>query len=691
MGIFNLPRELEADQEPDYSLDPPEVEKSGEGMTEDELLQLVREEIDRADSFSLGVIGKERSTAYDYYYGRKYGNEEVGRSQVVSRDVMEQIDAALPALVKMFTGSDKAVEFIARKAEDVPASEQATELCNYIFYTQNNGFLLVHDAFKNALLQKIGAFKWYWDEKTDVSEEIYEGLGEEQLLMLAQDPQVEIVELTPLGQDGGAFDVKVRKKKSQGRVKICVVPPDELLVAENCYGLDADDLPAVTHRSEKTVSELVEMGYDRELVMGLADQEPNTQESVSRKDRTGDWQRKDDLRKTVWYCETYIKVDFDGDGIAERRKVCTVGQTMLHNETVPCVPMSFGTPKIMPGEFFGISMADDTMDMQLLKSTVLRMTMDSAYLSVAPRVAVDTTTVENLDDVMTVRPGGIIRAKGNAAQSVVPIVVPFLGQQTFPIMEYLDAEIETRTGVSRLMQGVDPNALNKTATGVNTLMNAAQERLALVGRGFAETLVKPMFRGIMGLLAMHQHEPLTLRLRNEYVPVDPRTWATDYDMTVNVGLGVGTKDQQLFHLQALEQAQAGIAQSPFGRLVDEQKIYNLQAKKAELAGFKNPEQFYNDPKMLPPPQPPPPPPEIQKAQMQIAADKEKAQAEMQMDGQKMQMEQQNKKEEMLMDFMLEKMKMVLELQLKEQEIRLDAMVRERIAAMHPPQFDGRPQ
>ncbi len=655
-------------------------------MTETELMAIVTGEIDRAKDFTLGTIGKERATAYDYYYGRPFGNEEDGRSKVISHDVAQQIDSALPALIKFFAGSDKAVEFTARKQEDVEVAEQTTELCNYVFYTQNRGFMLLHDAIKNALLQKTGCFKWYWDETTKVEEEVYTGVTEDVMALVSQDKSVEIVEQSPseeivIGPDGQpaqAFDIKIKRSNKSGKVKVCVIPADEILVADSAYGMDANELPCVTHHSEKTLSDLVEMGYSLEDVMSLGgDNTEYSMESQARRARTGDYQGKsheiqDEMSRKVWYDETYIKVDFDGDGVSERRKVCSVAGTMLHNEVIDEVPLSFMTTKMMPHEFFGVSMADEVMDLQLRKSALIRQSMDNLYLANTPRTVVDTTKITNLDDVMTVRMGGIIRSNGDTGGALMPIAVPFVAQHVFPMIEYIDAEEETRTGVSRLMQGIDPNTLNKTATGVNALMNAAQARIELVARGMAETGIAPMFRGVLKTLSEHQEEAknITFRLRNKYVPVDPRVWDTEYDMTINVGLGTGTKDQQLMHLQALAMDVMAAAQSPYAQvLITPDKLFNLFAKKAELAGFKDATQFMNDPAAMDPQElqqkmQPPPNPEMQKAQMQIEADKQKFQAEQQMEGQKMQADQANEGQKLQQQAALEQFKAQQQMELE---------------------------
>lgn len=680
------------------------TERPTEQMSDGELMSIVNGEIDRAKDFTLGPIGKERSTAYDYYYGRKFGNEVEGRSQIISHDVAQQIDSAVPALIKFFAGSEKAVEFTARMAEDVPAAEQATEVANYVFYTQNPGFLLLHDAIKNALLQKTACFKWYWDESVKVEEETYLQQTQDMIAMISMDPGVEVVGVNPNDTLPGSFDVKVRKKKGSGKAKICVVPPDELLVADNAYGMDADEIPCITHRKEMTLSELVEMGYDAETVLALPSGATDyTYESQARSDRMGDYSGKaheipDPMMRRVWYCETYIKVDYDRDGIAERRKVCSVEGTdePLHNEVVAEVPMSFGTTKIMPHEFYGVSMADDLMDLQLKKSSLLRNAWDNLALAITPRMGVDTTRITNLDDVMTIRMGGVIRSEGDVTGAIQPVVVPFLGQHIFPMVDYIDSESETRTGVSRLFQGVDPNTLNKTATGVNALMNAAQARIELVARGLAETLIKPMFRGIMGLMSKHQEEAqkLTIRLRNQYVPIDPRVFATDYDMTVNVGLGTGTKDQQMQHLTNIIAMQQGMLQTPAGQMFEPQvmyeKFFNAASKLVEAAGFKDSTQFFPDPKMAKPPQPQKPE-SVQVAELKGQQSMQEKQVDAQLEGQKAQSDLMVRERELQMEAAFKERELQMQAQFDQWKAQLDAHVDLMLGRMNAASNAMRPQ
>lgn len=640
-------------------------------------------------------IAQERALAYDYYYGRPFGNEMEGRSQVISADVAQAVDAALPDIMEVFVGSDQAVEFSPRNAEDVPAAEQATIGANYVFFTQNNGYALAHDFLKDGLLQKTGAFKWTWDTSIVMSEKRYVGLDDGTFQVLGDDPDVEIVahseyqdpdwqmpQMQPMGQPMQPpmlHDCIARARKEAGRIKIIVPPPEEILISPDAMTLDVMAMPFIAHTPLLTASDLRQMGIPDNIIAQLpkGDENPLEQERIARKDRVdanatlldeGDSTQDDVYR----YNECYLRLDVDGDGIAELRKVCMVGDTVLHNEPVDHIPIAIWTPKVMPHEVVGISLADDVMDLQLLKSTIWRMTMDSWYQSVFPRLVVQGDV--NMDDVLTLKPGAPIRTEPGA--EVTPIAVPFTGQTGPQMLEYADQEKDNRIGFSAMGPGLDPESINKTATYVRQMTQQTNSRAKIIARNAAEFGFKPLFKGIAYLLAKHQQKPLIVRLTNKFVPIDPETWSKEYDMTCNVGLGIGSKEQQLMHLQALGGDLQAIAGTPFAPLLlDAMKIYNYVEKKANLAGFKDVSVFLNKPidpqtgGVAQPPQQPNPmiqaeqikaQAQAQAAQVKAQADREiesaRAQADMQVQNVKIQTQAQLEMERTKQQLLLEDVK-----------------------------------
>lgn len=659
-------------------------------LDQSQILSVVDYQIDRCTSFMENRISYERAMAYDFYYGRPFGNEVEGRSSVISQDVAQVVDSATPALVKIFVGGEKAVEFVARGPEDVKAAEQATVGCNYVFFTQNNGYQITHDVIKDGLLQKSGTVSWYWDEKEETKTKTFMGLDDLQFQMLAQQVEAQGAEFTAHdekeieqvpGQKMTMHNVEVKYKQKVGRIKVCVLPPEEVLISPDAMSLDPYEMPFICHTPLVTGSDLVEMGIKKDVIETLPQGDDNilfSDERIARKNRLDATSGLVDEEeagpdKSQWTYRLYrcwIRIDEDGDGIAELREIWKVGDTILRDEETDHIPLAIWTPKVMPHECIGISLADDVMDIQELKSVLWRGALDNIYLTNAPRMYVNESAQVNIDDVLTVRPGGVIRGNAPAGNAIQPIAIPFMAQYAFQALEYADQEEEVRTGISRLFQGIDPQSINKTATGVNALMNAANARVELMARNAAEFLFKPLFKGILYLLAKHQTEQLMVRLQNNYVPLDPDTWSKEYDMTVNVGLGTGTKEQQLQQLMMIAQAQSVAAGSPMGpMLVSPKNIYNTQAKLCELAGFKDPDQFWTNPETVPPPPPPGPPPEVQKAQMQIQADQQKFQAEMGMKQAEMQQNAQIEQGKLQTSSALEIEKLNREYALKEAQMQ----------------------
>lgn len=657
-------------------------------MDETTLKAVVSNEVRRAIGYVGGTIAIEREKALNYYYGRPFGNEIEGRSQVVSTDVADVIESVMPSIMKIFTAGDDVVKFEPQGPEDEEASQQATDYCNWIFNRDNDGFLILYDWIKDALLQKMGAVKAWWDESQDVREETYQGLTDLELQQILQDPDVEPIEhsqypdptaqiMPPPAPEGSPdaakpqpgpmlHDVKLKRTTTVGRVKIVAIPPEEFIVSPGAR--DRTDARLMGHRKRTTRTKLKEEGYDPKIVddIPIMDDTYLNWESLSRRkdeDRPMD-AYNDTLDKTsewVWVTECYMRVDYDGDGKAELRKVTVAGpgdtSVLLDNEAVDDSPFYFLCPIRTPHKLIGRSLADLVIDIQLIKSTLQRQLLDNMYLVNAPQTVIIEGQV-NLDDLLTRRPGGVVRARSQGA--VEPLVTQPMLAPALQAIEYVDSVRETRTGVTRYNQGLEADSLNKTATGVNRIFSAAQERIEMIARVFAETGVKDLFRGILRLVSKHQQKSRIIRLRNSWTPMDPRQWNTEMDMSVSVGLGTGNKDQMLAHVMAIMQVQEKFVQGGgMGTLVTPTNLYNAATDVVKNSGLKSEDRYFSDPSKAPPQQPKPDP-EMQKVQAQIQSDQVKAQNDLQLQQAKMQAEMQLKREQMMLDHQLK----VEELQLK---------------------------
>jgi hypothetical protein len=556
-------------------------------------------------------------------------------------------------------------------------AKQATDYVNYVFTKDNPGWEILYSWFTDALLSKNGIVKVWWDEYDEEQREEYHNLDETALMSLISDDEVEVVEHTESEEDGQPYhDLVIKRKSYDGRIKIENVPPSEFLISREAKSIQ--DSRFVCHRVKKTLSELREMYPDEDLVpedlsSGGEDMVEFTGERRARFGRDnsstfgfleGDLSSEEALT-SYWLYESFLKTDFDGDGIAELRKVCTIGDKILQNDEIDKVPFVSITPVKIPHKFFGLSVADLIMDLQLMKSTLMRNLMDNMYNMNFGRYAV-LEGQANLDDLLTQRPGGIVRVK--SPNAITPLTTPPLEPYTFQMLEYLDGVRESRAGVSRMSQGMNDNALTShtTATAVNAVMTAAQSRVELIARNFAETGVKDLMICIYELLYKNQDKERMIMLSNEWVPVRPDVWREKYDCTVSVALGSGNKDQQMMHLSQMLSF-AGQAMEGGLPIVSVQNMYNLGASLVKAMGFQNVDDYLTDPSQIPPQQGDQPSPEEQAKLMEAQVKQEELKikaAEIQIKAQKLQQEQQ---------------KLQIDTSLKQQEINIEREQKRAVA------------
>jgi hypothetical protein len=619
-------------------------------MSEDDLLAILQQKEEESSTYVNGQLASDRERSMREYNREPLGNEQEGWSEIVSSDTQDTIEWILPSLLKIFSSTDEAVSFEPTGAEDVKSAQEATDACNYVFYKQNNGFMIMYTALKDALISKNCAVMWRKHEQKVPKTQVYKGLTEEQLAyIMQQNESAEIVQasqepsIDPMtGQPVMLISAKIKTIETKTTVKVEAFPPEDLLIERNWNTPLLIDCPYVARNMRVTLSDVHEMGYTDTKVedMGTGVDKISSVDAEYRANRSSDTAdtynstTDDSMIEGILRIE-FVLVDFDGDGIAERRCIYRLKDKILKNEEVDSVQIATSSPILNTHRWDGMSMAECVADLMQLKTEIMRQTLNSLYLANNPRTKVLTDSnwspMANLDDLLDSRPGGIIRQRDPNA--VMEHITPFVGGQSFQMLEYIDGMRENRTGVTRYNQGIDANSLNKTATGISAIMNASQQRIELMARIFAETLVKPIMSGILHLLTQGGMDKLSFKLRNEYVQIDPNEWSNQYDITINVGLGTGDKQQQGQHLQMIFQNQMNLMGMG---LTTPQEIYHTQAKITENAGFKNVGDFFIDPSTkppAPPPPPPPPPPEVVKTQMQIQADQQKFQMQSQQDQQ----------------------------------------------------------
>jgi hypothetical protein len=696
-------------------------------LDEENVKSIIQEELDSALGKDGGQLSHDRMQAMRYYNGELFGNEVDDRSQVVMRTVLEAVEWVIPALIRIFTASDKLCIVEPPRPGMENIARQATDFLNYTLMSDNNGFMLLHDWFKDALLERLGWVKYYWDTQKTTETYTYTGLTKEQYdALLGDDEDIEVVKLTKYTQDADEFtmdrpfvppppppmpvpppsgplpggvgmggmmgghgsgplpsgsmpgpplpppgaagpppgmmppmplapplppppvelyDCTLRVTREHGVVRIQNVPPEEILFSRRAK---RGDIPFLSHRRRWTYSDLVQQGYDQECLdlVPMDDSAEFSMERVERHSEEQDWPHGNakGSRREIWVEENYCKLaveEFDEGGkTSELYRVMTAGNGMViltkdGKAAVECVdevPFISICPIPASHKLVGQSLADLTMDLQLIKSTLIRQMIDNAFLSNWPRIEVgdDSVNENTYDDLLTLRPGGIVRTR--RLGGVQPMMIPFTADKSFPLVQYLDEIAQLRTGISSQGQMISPDALNNTAAAsIAMLQQSAAQRVELFARIFAHG-VEELMRGVMRLIRKNQQQERIIRVTGGWLNVDPREWRQEMPVTVSVGLGTGNRDQILQHLMQVIQLQGTIVQQQGGvggPLVYPQNVYDALKALQENAGFKS--SFFADPRQGPPPGSPPPPPkppdpEMLKAQAKIQQEQMQAQA-----------------------------------------------------------------
>jgi len=638
-------------------------------LTKERLKALIGQEISNSIGFYGGELSEQRKNALKFYLGEPLGNEVEGQSQVRSQDVLEVVESILPSMMRIFTQGESIVRFEPTGPEDVAYADQASDYINHVFMKDNNGYSILHTMFKDALISKNGFVKYYWKNDKEQKEESYENLSIAEYQALLADNEVEIVEVedtsTELDVENAdimevTYNVTVKRVKDFGRVIVESVPPESMLISKTANSLD--DCNFIAQRVFKTRSELISMGFDKKIVneLPVADEEIYNTEAVTRRsydDETmpQEYQNIDPLLTRVAVVDCYMKCDYDNDGIAELRHIVVGGSGVnsyhiLENEPIEQIPFATVTAIPMPHRFYGLSIYDLIGDVQEIKTTLLRQTLNNAYLQNNARtVVVDGQA--NIDDLLTSRAGGIVRVKSPGAVS--PMAAPNFMREGLAMIDKIDQVREGRSGVSKVQMGLDSETINKshtTATSANVMMNASTQRIELYARNFSEG-VKRMFQGILQLVCKYQDQERIIKLRNRFVPMNPREWLDRYNATVQVGLGTGSQDQRLEVLGRVLAVQEKLISAGGMGIVDPQKIYNTLEKYLENAGYKDASQFFNNPATMPPPQPRQarPDPTVQLAQAEQQRLRAKDQAELQLKARKQQVDETFKAEKLNLD------------------------------------------
>lgn len=640
-----MPEFTDADTLPQSDAPSEPNDDTNEPMTDDEVSTSVSRMIEDAESFIDSEVSPLRREATEYYQGKEFGNEEDGRSKVVLTSTRDAVTSMLPSMMRAIWGPERKVEFAPVGPEDVAQAEQETDYINDVVMTSDNpGFLHTYAWLKDGLVRTTGIVKWRWNEDSKIEAHTLAGATEEQVLLLGSEKGVRITgiasreDIDPTGQTGQVillYDLEFTRTEPDGRAEWGPVPPEEIL-----WNRDAKDFTeamVVVHRMRKTTTELLEMGIPQDVIDehgGESIKLKTNEEAIARNPLAqqvtstnidGDRDTKFTAGPNDYhsYYEAYPKLDVDGDGMAELREIGLLGPGfhVVKNVPAPERPFALYVPDPEPHTVLGLSIHDYVADLQRIESFMFRGALDSLALTLNPRYEIVENKV-SVEDVLNHELGAPIRV--SEPNMVRALEVPFVGREVLPMMEFVQTIKESRLGLSRAAAGLNPDALqSSTRAAVAATVSAAQQRIELFTRIFAETAFKDLMRGLRRLIIRHQPRARMVRLRGKYVEVDPRTWNADRDVHVNVSLGLGFAEEKLAVLGAIatDQKEWLDKLGPANPLVGLGQFRNTMARILKLQGYPNADEFYNPlpPDWQPPPAPAPPPdPALLVAQAEVA-------------------------------------------------------------------------
>mgnify|MGYP003304283751 CR=1 FL=1 len=621
--------------------------KSFEALTEDELLNLVKDEISSSIGYADGDLSSERQKMLRYYHGELPKRQTNGNSSYVSQDVYDGVEGLKALLLETFSAGTDVVEFAPQGAEDVDTARVCTSYTNYIIHRQNDGFNIFRDVIHDALIARNGVCKVYWDNNIETIEESFTDLTGDQLDRLLADE----VDLVQLDETNGLYTGLVSRISDNSKVRIEVIPPEEFIISPMCAKIEDG---FVAHRRVMRKADLIKMGYDSELIENLgSDEDPlgeNFDEKYYRKEQVGpnkttptELHRQEQMKEIVVY-EAYVEADMEGEGEASLYKVMTAGNTLLEYEEVDRRPFITFTPIPVSHSFHGENYAYKILPTQNARTALMRSILDHASVTTNPRYLVQKGALTNPRELLDNRLGGIVNT--TRVDGVVPLIQNQLNPFVFQSLQLLEEDAENTSGISKLSQGLNKDAVSQqnSAAMVENLVSLSQQRSKIIARNFANGFLKPLFLEVYRLAIENEKEEKIIEVAGAYAAVDARSWKERKDVEVSFRLGYGEKEREA---QQFQQLHVMLTQDPgMQEFYSPQNRYAMVRQAILSMGIKDVDTYLTPPEQVPPPQPDPQAEmamqmEMKKLELEerkVALQEQKAMADVQMDQERLALE-----------------------------------------------------
>lgn len=586
-------------------------------LDDEKILSLVDQNLRRSIGYYDSELSKERQKVMDYYSAHLPKPAHDGNSKYVSQDVYDAVESMKAALLETFSTGNKTLRFAPQNVEDVQMADVCTEYTDYVLHRQNNLFEVMSTVIHDGLIARAGLCKVYWEQKTDSHLEDIEDLTEEELDMRLADEMTEIEEIET-DEEYGLNSGQLRIYRDTSQVKIEAVAPEEFLIEPQCKSLESAMFLA--HRTKKSLSDLIEMGYDEDVVMEINDEDndfDNDPEILSRfndigADRGFKSNSNQKMSRQVTVVEAFMELDKYGEGVCSLYRIVKSGGTLLECEEVDRLPFVAFVPLPIPHAFHGNNFADKLVAIQNARTVLTRSILDHAMVTNNPRYTVVKGGLTNPRELIDNRVGGIVNV--TRPDAINPMAQASLNPFVFQTITMLDQDKEDTSGVSRLSKGLNKDAISKqnSAAMVEQLATMSQQRQKIIARNFANNFLKPLFLKVYQICVENETDEKIVELAGNYVEITPAQWTDKRDVMVEFNLGYGEQETQIQKYLAFHQLFS--SDPSLGGMYGPEQKHQMLAKILDMSGIKNVSDFLKDPKMIPPPQPDP----NQQMQMQMA-------------------------------------------------------------------------
>ena len=630
-----------------YNPELPEVEEGRPVVEEDSkdpkdiALRVVKADIEVAKTANDSEKDL-RQEAYNLYRAMGDGKDDrPGRSRIKSSDVMDMIEWLMPALMKAFFGSRKCISVEPIGNEDITKAEKFQKLLNWQFVDKGNGFRTGHEWMKSSLVYGLSPVKVTWQDLYVRKGFAFPEVTEPQFEQLRGDGNVERIEV-------GSVDVKMdvpqmgqnpymmmagqnvtpmmidpmmlepyrvyRDVRGEKKIKIYSGPMVEVVPPEDFFcdpeARDIQEARFVIHRVKRTVSYLkkkeqegIYSNIDDVIESGTVSKgktDEDDDEAAMRatsSSRYSHYTSRNDVQKArrkidVW--EWWGLLDVDDSGIAEPYLVVIANNVIIRMERNPYAhgeaPFEVMRPILDIFTMKGISMVDLVGEYQKAKTALMRQTLDNISFQNNQMWEVDETAGVDIDSLINPRPGGVVIT--NRLGAIKQITPAPLEQYAYQTMEFIQGQLEQRTGITRYNQGLDANTLNKTASGIQSIMSASSQRIELIARVMAETGFRKLYKKMLMLNQQFIDQEIVIRVHGQPLEISPDDLAGNFDVSVDIGGATNKEQQEINQMMTVLNYSQILLQ--LGVMVP-RNVYEIVKKIFETWGVADSEKYITDP------------------------------------------------------------------------------------------------